>query len=80
MQFPNETIWDFDQWFKTLMARFSFKMSDVKHKEWFIAALVPHIRQPLMQQKITTQDESLEMAMKLEASPIGQNSVGMNHI
>ena len=23
-QFPNETIWDFDQWFKTLMARVSF--------------------------------------------------------
>ena len=28
-QFPNETIWDFDQRFKTLMARVSFKMSDV---------------------------------------------------
>ena len=27
-QFPNETIWDFDQRFKTLMARVSFDMSD----------------------------------------------------
>ena len=27
-QFPNETIWDFDQRFKTLMARVSFSMSD----------------------------------------------------
>ena len=53
-QFPNETIWDFDQWFKTLMARVSFQMSDVQHKEWFIAVLVPHIRQTLMQQKIAT--------------------------
>ena len=43
-KFPNETIWDFDQRFKTLMARFSFQMSDVQHKEWFIAVLVPHIR------------------------------------
>ena len=28
-QFPNETIWDFDQRFKALMARVSFNMSDV---------------------------------------------------
>ena len=42
-QFHNETIWDFDQRFKILMARVSFQMSDVQHKEWFIAALVPHI-------------------------------------
>ena len=31
-QFPNETIWDFDQRFKTLEERVSFQMSDVKHK------------------------------------------------
>ena len=47
-QFPNETIWDFDQWFKMLMAQFSFQMSDVQHKEWFIIMLVPHIKQLLM--------------------------------
>ena len=27
-QFPNETIWEFDQRFKTLIARVSFSMSD----------------------------------------------------
>ena len=64
-QFMNETIWDFDQWFNTLMAQVSFKMSDVQHKEWFIVALVLHIRQSLMQQNIATQNEILEMAMKL---------------
>ena len=42
-QFPNETIWDFDQRFKTLMARVSFEMSDIQHKEWFMEALVLHI-------------------------------------
>ena len=47
-QFPNETIWDFDQWFNTLMARVNFQISDVQHKECFISVLVPHIRQPLM--------------------------------
>ena len=46
--FPNEIISDFDQRFKTLMARFNFQMSDVQHKEWFIIVLFPHIRQPLM--------------------------------
>ena len=53
-QFPNETIWDIDQWFKELMARVIFKMNDFHHKEWFINVLVPHIRQPLMQQNIAT--------------------------
>ena len=53
-QFPNETIWDFDQRFKTLMARVIFQMRDVQHKEWFIATLVLHIQKPIMQQNITT--------------------------
>ena len=55
-------------------------MSDVQHKEWFIAALVPHIRMPLTQQKIATQSEELEIAMKLEASPVDEIGVGMNQI
>ena len=55
-------------------------MSDVQHKEWFIISSVPHIRQTLMQQKIMTQSEDLEIMMKLEASPIGETTVGMNHI
>ena len=43
-QFPNETIWDFDQRFKTLMDLVIFQMSDVQHKEFFIGVLVLHIR------------------------------------
>ena len=42
--------------------------------------LVPHIRMSLMQQNIATQSEALEIAMKLEASHIGENTIGMNHI
>ena len=38
-----ESVWDFDKQFKTLMAKVSFQMSDVHHKEWFIVALLPHI-------------------------------------
>ena len=55
-------------------------MSDVQHKEWFIAALVPHIQKTLMQKNITTQSQALEIAMKLEASPVGESAVGMNQI
>ena len=55
-------------------------MSDVQHKEWFIAMLVSHIQQSLMQQNIMTQSESLETAMKLEASPVWESTVEMNQI
>ena len=58
----------------------SFQMLDVSHKEWFIAALLPHIRGPLMQQNIAMQTEAVELEMKLEASPIGDGAVGMIHI
>ena len=72
-----ESVWDFDQCFNTLMAKVSFQMSDVQHKEWFIAALLPHIRGSLMQQNIESQMEALELEMKLEASPIGEGVTGM---
>ena len=44
-----ESVWDFDQRFKTFMTKVSFQMSDVQHKEWFIASLLPHIGTALMQ-------------------------------
>ena len=47
------------------------------HREWFIVVLFPHIRLPLMQEKVASQAEALEIAMKLEASPIAETSVGM---
>ena len=76
----NESVWDFDQRFKMLMAKVIFGMSDVQHKEWFIVALVPHIRIPLMHQNIATQSEAMEIEMKLEDSLVGKNGAGMNHI
>ena len=55
-------------------------MLDVQHKVWFIIAMLPHIRGPLMQQNIESQTEALELAMKLEASPIGVDAAGMVQI
>ena len=47
-----EPIWDFDQRFKVLLDQVSFTIGPEQHKEWFIAALLPHIRTRLMQQKV----------------------------
>src|SRR5882757_9261691 len=68
-QLPTESIWNFDQKFKALIDQVSFEFVLEKHKEWFIVALIPRIRFPLIQQKLCTQNEALEMAMKLEDSP-----------
>jgi hypothetical protein len=53
-QRPTESVWEFDQKFKTLLDQVSFVIAPYQHKEWFIAALLPHIRLPLMQQKVTS--------------------------
>ena len=47
-------VWEFDQKFKTLLGQVSFVIAPQQHQEWFIVALLPHIKQPLMQQKITS--------------------------
>ena len=62
------------------MAKVSFGMRDMQHKDWFITSLVPHIHILLMQQKIASQAEALEIMMKLEASPIDKIRIGMNQI
>jgi hypothetical protein len=63
-----------------LTGHLSFQILDEKHKEWFIVDLLPHIRFPLMQQKVALQDEELEIAMKLEATTVGESSLGMSQI
>ena len=51
-----------------------------QHQEWFIAVLLPHIWLPLMQQKVTSQSEALEIAMRLEASPMSESALGMDQL
>jgi hypothetical protein len=79
-QKPNESVWEFDQKIKTLLSQVSFNIDAQQHREWFIAALLPHIRLSLMQQKVASQAEALEIAMKLEASPIAETIPGMVQI
>ena len=58
----------------------SFVLAPHQHQEWFIVALLPHIKFPLMLQKVASQVEALEIAMKLEDSPIAKTSVEMAQI
>jgi hypothetical protein len=51
----------------------TFQIPYQQHQEWFIARILPHIRSMLIQQKVVSQPEALEIAMKLEASPVGDN-------
>jgi hypothetical protein len=66
-----EPVWEFDHRFKTLTGRMNFKIPDEQNKEWLITSLLPHIRVPLMQHKIASQAEVLEIAMNLESTPMG---------
>ena len=77
---PHESVWDFDQRLKTLLGQVNFEFPAQQHQEWFITALLLHIRLPLMQQKVTSQSEALEIAMRLEASPISDSTMGMDQV
>ena len=57
-----------------MLDQVSFTIGPTQHKEWFIAVLLPHIRTPLMQQKVADQQEALEIAMKLETAHVEDNS------
>ena len=77
---PHESIWHFDQQFKTLLGQVNFEFLAHQHQEWFITALLPHIRLPLMQQKVTSQSEALAIVMRLEASPMSDSTLGMDQL
>jgi hypothetical protein len=79
-QTVEEPVWEFDQRFKTLTGCLTFQIPDEQNKEWFIAAVLPHIRVPLMQQKIASQPKSLEIAMKLESTSMGESSSSISQI
>ena len=67
-------MWDFDERFKILLDQVSFTIGLDQHKKCFVVALLPHIRTPLVQQKVADQQEALEITMKFETAPVGDNS------
>ena len=62
------------------MAKVSFQMSDVNHKERFIVVLLRQIQIPLTQHKIVSQEEYMEITMKLESLLIREINAGMMQI
>lgn len=66
----NESAWDFDQRLKSLFQQANMKITDDQHRDWYIASLLPHLRLLLSQQKIGTQAEVVEIAMRFEASKV----------
>jgi hypothetical protein len=72
-QVQTKSVWDYDQCCKNVMGILTFHIPYQQHQEWFISRLLPHIRGTLIQQKVASQPEDLEIAMKLEASPIGDS-------
>jgi hypothetical protein len=77
MKIVKELVWDYDQRFKIFKEWSTFQILDENNREWFITSLFPHIHFPLTQEKIVTQLEALKIVMKLEASHVGENNVGM---
>jgi hypothetical protein len=48
-QVQTKFVWEFDQRFKFVMGRLTFKIIDQQHREWLIVGLLPHIHGPLIQ-------------------------------
>jgi len=74
-----ESVQEIDQRFKDVMGRLTFQIHNQQHREWFIAGALPRIHDPLIQHKVMSHLEALDIAMKLESSPI-RDSVGMEQV
>lgn len=55
-------------------------LTDTYHHVWFVASLTPRLRTTLSQQKLLTQVEALEMAMKLHETLIQDLGLGVQQI
>jgi len=58
----------------------NINLVDGQHREWFLDLLLPHLRSTLSQQKITTQTEALEIAMRLHETPTQDPNLGVQQI
>ena len=72
-----ETPWELDQRLKCKIREANMNLTDGHHREWFVASLLPHLRVALSQQKITTQREALEIAMRLHETLMQDPNLGV---
>lgn len=74
---PGETLWELDQRLKCTIHEVNTTLTDGKQCEWFVASLTPHLRNALSQQRLTTQAEALEVAMRLHETLIQDPNLGV---
>jgi len=77
---PGETPWELDQSLKCTICKANMNLTEGQHREWFVASLLSQLRVALSQQKITTQVEALEIAMKLHETPMQDPNLGVQQI
>ena len=70
MMLLGETPWYLDQRPKSMSCEANMMLIDPQLCAWFMASLMAHLRTMLSQQKLSTQAEELEMAMRLHETPI----------
>jgi len=70
MMLPGETHWELDQRLKCIICEANMDLMDGQHCKWFVASLMPHLRNAVSQQKLTTQVEALEIVMRLHETPM----------
>lgn len=58
----------------------NMNLTDGQHREWFVVALLPHLRVALSQQKIGTQAEALEIVITLHETPMLDANLGVQQI
>lgn len=58
----------------------NMNLTDGEHLEWFVVLLTPLLRSTLSYQKLTTQVEALEIAMRLHETPLQDHSLGVQKI
>jgi len=65
---------------KCVIREANMQLRDGQHCEWFIASILPHMRIALSQQKIGSQVEALEIAIRLHALPMQDATLGVQQI
>ena len=77
---PGEIPWDLEQRLKSIIREANMTLTNAQHRAWFVASLTPHLRTVLSQQKLSTQAEALEMAMRLHETPIQDPGLGVQQL
>ena len=80
MMLPGETPWALDQQLKSTIREANMTLKNGQHCTWFVASLTLHLRTVLSQQKISSQAEALEMAMRLHETLIQDPELGFQQM